>query len=218
MSIHFLQAVRPNDPLRQILTEDAFAVRKVVFQDERGLTAKQDRDAMDERAIQIVGYSREVTSYNSGLPGVPMFLPTSIPVAAARVVATDDGFKIGRICVLHKQRGNQIGRALMKHTLDLIQDMNPRARIYLHSLDDERQGLVSVGFYQKLGFVPEGEPFLRGILWHREMVYSPSQHTLSYDPENDVLVRSMRDVGASEEVVQSAIATTTPENFVPDSY
>lgn len=36
-----------------------------------------------------------------------------------------------------------------------------------------------------------------------------------FNPEDDLLVTSLRKVGADEKTIQAAITTVTPENFVP---
>ena len=71
--------------------------------------------------------------------------------------------KIGRVCVLPVARGTGLGAALIRAALDVLRDEPGVAEAYLGSQSH------ATGFYEKLGFVVEGEEFLDAGIPHRHM-------------------------------------------------
>jgi predicted GNAT family N-acyltransferase len=70
--------------------------------------------------------------------------------------------KIGRVAVLQPWRGRGIGRQLMEYLLQ-VATRQGMPRVYLHSQES------AVVFYQRLGFVCVGEPFVEANIPHRRM-------------------------------------------------
>lgn len=87
MWLHFFSTLTLHTKFHDSLRKHAYTVRRRVFQIEQGIPAIHDRDLHDESAYHfavcaLVPDSAELT-----------------PIAAARAVANEEGFKIGRVCV-----------------------------------------------------------------------------------------------------------------------
>lgn len=136
--------------------EDAnivYGVRQAVFIDEQGVSEAIERDGQDE------------------LEGTRHFLGylNDIPVATGRVLDTG---KIGRICVLSEHRGKGCGSALLRDMLFQIFCDAPLSTLYLHA-----QTSATI-FYEKLGFVAGGEPFIEAGIEHRRMTITTKNHSV----------------------------------------
>ncbi len=114
----------------------AGVVRTAVFVHEQGIAADLEWDEHDEVSVHVV-----------------LFSPDETPVATARLLPSQSGTSlIGRVAVLHAQRGQQAGVAVMRALLQEAQRRGDRC-VKLHAQH------AAQGFYAKLGFVVEGEPF-----------------------------------------------------------
>lgn len=70
--------------------------------------------------------------------------------------------KIGRVAVLAPWRNQGIGRRLMQYFVD-VAIRERMSRVYLHAQQS------AVPFYERLGFVCVGEPFVEANIPHRRM-------------------------------------------------
>lgn len=70
--------------------------------------------------------------------------------------------KIGRVAVLKAWRGQGVGRHLMEF-LQTVAIREGMPFVYLNSQES------AVAFYEHLGFVPVGEPFVEANIPHRRM-------------------------------------------------
>ncbi len=119
----------------------AYDVRARVFVDEQGVAPELERDAHDAACTHLLGM----------LEGVP--------VAAARYRHTDEGWKLERVAVLREWRGMGIGAALVRRACSAL----PRESIHVHAQ------LAAVAFWERLGFLAEGERFEEAGIPHRLM-------------------------------------------------
>ena len=123
------------------------AVRQPVFIDEQGVPADLVWDAVDAQSQHALARDDQGT-----------------PIGAGRL-APD--FKIGRMAVLPDWRNRGVGAALLDALID-----RARARrgseVWLHAQES------AVDFYQRHGFVAEGEPFIEADIPHRLMRLSLS--------------------------------------------
>lgn len=71
---------------------------------------------------------------------------------------------IGRVLTTKAYRGNQYGRALMMTAIDFCQQHYPSQPIVISAQT------YLLNFYQSLGFVPQGEPYLEDGIEHIDMV------------------------------------------------
>jgi len=85
------------------------------------------------------------------------------PVATGRI--SPDG-RIGRMAVLKEYRGEGIGSALLAALLEYAKREHYGGG-YLHAQ------LTAIPFYEKHGFMVDGEPFMDAGIWHKNMILDP---------------------------------------------
>jgi predicted GNAT family N-acyltransferase len=119
------------------------AIRRAVFVVEKGIPPgiEFDGDRMTQSVLAFVG---------------------RVPVGTARIVLDFPDLRLGRVAVLERWRGLGIGRALVEACVAFARKRLARS-VVLHS-----QSSV-VPFYEKLGFVVEGDEYLEAGIPHRTM-------------------------------------------------
>lgn len=123
----------------------ALEVRIAVFVREQGGPAEDEPDEEDAAARHFLVRDGDAV------------------VGTARLCAAEPGVvKIGRVALLPEHRGRGWGRELM---LRLLQESRRAgcSQAVLHAQVD------ATPFYERLGFVPEGEEFIEGGIRHRKM-------------------------------------------------
>jgi predicted GNAT family N-acyltransferase len=121
------------------------AIRRVVFQEEQGVSPELDFDGLDEICEQLIAYLND--EY----------------VGTARIKYLDNKTaKIERLAVLHKARGQGIGKEIMSKALEIIASKNIR-EVVIHSQEYVKD------LHQQLGFQPEGEIFEEAGIRHIKM-------------------------------------------------
>ena len=120
-------------------------LRRLVFIEEQGVGEAEELDGLDEAAIHLL-------ALNGGRA-----------VGTARLLVQGATGKIGRVCVLPEARGLGLGAALIGAALDVLRGQAGVAVAYLGSQSH------ATGFYEKLGFVAEGDEFLDAGIPHRHM-------------------------------------------------
>jgi ElaA protein len=123
---------------------ECFRIRSEVFVTEQGVPEAEEMDEHDEHALHFLAW-REGEAVGTG-----------------RVLLINDGHigKIGRIAVDRTQRGRGVGHAL-------VTAMEEAVHVDSFQLDAQSDKLA---FYERLGYVPEGEDFLDAGILHRRMV------------------------------------------------
>jgi ElaA protein len=137
-----------SDTLKIEVTDDiptCQALRRVVFIEEQGVPEADEVDGLDGRAIHLLAWDGEC------------------PVGTARLLVKGEVGKIGRVCVLPEARGLGLGAALIREALVVLQGQPGVIEAYLGSQSQ------ATGFYEKLGFVVEGDEFLDAGIPHRHM-------------------------------------------------
>lgn len=81
--------------------------------------------------------------------------------ATARYRITSNGCKLERFAVLKSERGNGFGKKILKFILSDLSDFN--GLIYLHAQVDV------IPFYEKIGFIKEGNQFEEAGIQHYKM-------------------------------------------------
>jgi predicted GNAT family N-acyltransferase len=117
------------------------AIRRRVFIEEQQVPEELEWDGRDEDAIHLLAWV------------------DGTAVATARMLA--DGH-IGRMSVLKGYRGRGIGRQLLTEMLHIAKQLG------LEEVQLEAQ-TRALGFYERLGFVAEGETFMDAGIPHRHM-------------------------------------------------
>jgi predicted GNAT family N-acyltransferase len=120
---------------------ELFAVRRTVFIDEQKVPAELEVDEHDLRALHAVARDAQGRAIGTG-----------------RLV--DDGH-VGRLAVLASWRSRGVGRALVLHLLE-----EAERRGMTETIADAQ--IAALGFWGKLGFVPEGPEFLDAGIPHRK--------------------------------------------------
>ena len=140
--------------------EAAFALRLQVFVEEQSVPVEEELDAYDVIATHfMVQDARSETSGSSDI------------IATARLVDKGDGLgKIGRVAVHASHRGRGIGAQLMRYIHTYAYEHGFR-KLWLEAQ------CYAIPFYEKLGYVAEGEVFLDANIEHRHM-----RRSLSSDP------------------------------------
>ena len=136
--------------IRIDVTHDRVAchvLRHTVFCIEQGYSAADEVDAVDVRCHHLLA------------------LDGATPVGTARVLMEEQTARIGRVCVLQSHRGTGLGadliRAAIAHACEL-----GAARAELGAQT------YAIGFYEKLGFAPYGDPYGDEGQEHRMMARS----------------------------------------------
>jgi predicted GNAT family N-acyltransferase len=118
------------------LHDAASAVRTDVFVREQGIPAEMEWDAQDAVCVHVV-----------------LFTPPGTPVATARLLPSEKGVSlVGRVAVLSALRGQYAGVAVMRALMREAQRRGDNC-LQLHAQQSAQ------GFYARLGFVVQGEPF-----------------------------------------------------------
>ena len=128
----------------KVLAEQAFFIRRTVFVDEQGVD-------------QNLEYDNEEQSNHY------LLVLTGKPIATARWRETEKGIKLERFAVLPEFRNRGFGEIILDAVL---KDVKPLGKlIYLHSQ------ARAVPFYERNGFVKEGEMFVGAGIEHFYMKF-----------------------------------------------
>ena len=120
-------------------------IRARVFIDEQGVAEDLERDGKDGEALHLIAFADDM------------------PVGTARILVSQGAGKIGRVAVLKPNRGAGLGKALIKAALELLREEDAHTA----TLGAQTH---AIGFYEALGFAPEGPEFLDADIPHRKMV------------------------------------------------
>ncbi len=124
----------------------AFSLRFEVFVDEQQVPREIELDGDDARALHLLADE------------------DGQPVGCARLLFEQDGTAhIGRLAVRRSCRGKGIGAAICRFAIAYGRDRGYRC-FWLHAQ------CAAAGFYEKLGFLPEGDVFDEAGMPHIKMV------------------------------------------------
>lgn len=128
-------------------SQDIVAIRMRVFQNEQGVTPELEFDGLDETATHFLAYDGE----------------RAIGTARVRFLNSHTA-KLERVAVLPDLRKHGVGRKIVETVLEFLANKNI-SDLRIHAQ------ISVVAFYQKLGFVTEGEPFDEAGIPHIKMSY-----------------------------------------------
>jgi len=126
-------------------TAFALAIRTSVFVDEQKVDPKLEYDKFEEACTHYLLFDNEK------------------PIATARWRETNKGVKLERFAVIKSYRNKGIGSEILMRVLDDVVKLNKQ--IYLNSQ------LKAVPFYERQGFVAEGDVFWEANIQHQLMIY-----------------------------------------------
>jgi predicted GNAT family N-acyltransferase len=123
----------------------AFRVREQVFVDEQHVPREDEYDEHDDAAHHYLAWA------------------DGQPVGAARWRPTEKGVKLERFAVLAPYRSKGVGGVLLRQVMADALAAHPDASLYLHAQVQAQR------FYQRHGFLPEGELFYECEIPHYRM-------------------------------------------------
>ena len=115
--------------------EQCYDIRKAVFVEEQAVPLELEMDEYDDVAVHFL-----------------MRDAAGIPLATARLLDKHGLAKIGRVAVLKGQRGQGVGLELMRFVID-----EAKRRGFTEAVLDSQT--YAIPFYERLGFVAEGDEF-----------------------------------------------------------
>jgi predicted GNAT family N-acyltransferase len=118
------------------------AVREAVFMREQGVSAELEWDGLDESSHHVLALSNTGQAIGCG-----RILPNA---------------HIGRIAVMPEWRGKKVGTAILEGLLAYA------ASRHYPEVDIDAQ-VQALPFYERFGFVEEGEVFMDANIPHRKM-------------------------------------------------
>ena len=131
------------------LGASASKVRTEVFVDEQRIPIEMEWDEADETAVHALARNR-----------------LGLPVATGRLLQHAPGVsRIGRMAVNRVLRGSNLGRDVLRALMQAASQRGDH-EVLLHA---QR---TAEGFYARLGFLPQGEPFEEAGIVHIEMVHA----------------------------------------------
>ena len=117
-------------------------IRNQVFVIEQQVPREIEWDDRDHEATHFLAFANNV------------------PVATARLL---DGGQLGRMAVLDSHRNLGIGRALLDFVLDFAK--SKYSRVHCHAQ------VRAMDFYQRAGFIQQGDRFFEAGIEHQGMEY-----------------------------------------------
>ena len=124
-------------------SEALTAVRHAVFIEEQHVPKALELDESDKRFHHVL-----------------VTIADNLPIGTGRI--GPDG-RIGRMAVLKAYRRQGVGTALLAALLDYARQ-EQYAGVHLHAQ------LSAIPFYEKHGFIVDGEPFMDAGIAHRNMI------------------------------------------------
>ena len=115
--------------------EQCYDIRKAVFVEEQAVPLELEMDEYDDIAVHFLMRDAD-----------------QAPLATARLLDKHGLAKIGRVAVLKDARGLGLGLALMQFVVD-----EAKRRGFTEAVLDSQT--YAIPFYERLGFVAEGEEF-----------------------------------------------------------
>lgn len=120
-------------------------LRRVVFIEEQGVSEEDEVDGLDAQALHVLAFDGDR------------------PVGTARMLVKGKVGKIGRVCVLAEARGTGLGAALIRACLEELRSVPGVTEALLGAQTH------ALGFYEKLGFVADGEEYIDAGIPHFDM-------------------------------------------------
>ncbi len=127
------------------LAEKAFSIRREVFVVEQFVDPDLEYDEFEQESMHYLLSDDE------------------IPVATARWRETPNGIKLERFATLKEYRNRGIGNKILDEVMKDVIDL--RKPIYLNSQ------VTAIRFYERNGFVKEGEMFEEANIQHYKMTF-----------------------------------------------
>ena len=136
--------------------EAIFSIRMKVFVDEQKVPPEEELDSYDLTALHFLISVKRLISDHA-------YEEEPLIAGTARLIDKGEGTgKIGRVAVLKEFRGRGLGARLMRF-IEAEATLRGFERLILEAQ------VSAISFYEKLGYVAEGEVFLDANIEHRLM-------------------------------------------------
>ena len=126
---------------------DAFRIRAHVFVGEQKVSP----------LIEIDDYDNEMPIFN--------IYKNEVPIGTGRIILGEKIGKIGRVAILKEYRKLGAGSQLILEMVDYLKEQTEMKEVKIASQ------LKAVPFYERLGFVSQGEIFVEANIEHIAMTY-----------------------------------------------
>lgn len=117
-------------------------IRDAVFIREQHVPTELEWDGLDEHCVHVLALNADRQ-----------------PIGTARM---NREHVIGRMAVVHAWRGHGVGHALLRALIEHARTRHA-PRVTLHAQAH------AIGFYQRFGFIAQGESFMEAGIEHRQM-------------------------------------------------
>ena len=125
--------------------KDVRAIRHAVFCEEQKISESIEQDGLDPSAVHVLTYM------------------DGIPAATGRLLVGDE-FTIGRVAVLPEYRGKHLGDLVVRLLIRTAFNMGGERQV-------AHVQLPVHGFYEKLGFIAQGEIYEEAGIPHITMIH-----------------------------------------------
>ncbi|HET6386555.1 MAG TPA: MSMEG_0567/Sll0786 family nitrogen starvation N-acetyltransferase [Armatimonadota bacterium] len=122
----------------------ALEVRRAVFVHEQGVPEELEMDDLDADCIHLVA------------------LAGGRVIGAARLYEHNGIWHVGRVAVTPEWRKCSVGTRLMELAAKTAAERGARGLVLNAQIE-------VIPFYERLGYIAEGDPFLEAGIWHRSM-------------------------------------------------
>ncbi|MGX7148077.1 GNAT family N-acetyltransferase [Enterococcus ureasiticus] len=140
-----MKIVHTRDTMSDIYL-DAVKIRRQVFMLEQGVPGEIEIDKYEAACIHFVLYGDENEA-----------------IATCRLLPLEDGLiKLQRMAVQKEYRGNDHGRLIVESAEQFSKEQGYRAM----TLGAQ---ITALGFYERMGYIKEGEMFLDANIEHYQM-------------------------------------------------
>lgn len=123
---------------------DVHKIREEVFIKEQGVPHDLEIDGTDKYAQSL------------------LLLDDDKPFATGRIILIHEEYTLGRICVLKEYRNKGYGNILVNELIKRAKELGAKS-VHIHAQ------LSVVPFYEKLGFIKEGNEFKEAGIRHINM-------------------------------------------------
>ena len=129
--------------------EDYLNIRKEVFVEEQQVPIELEIDELDDLSVKTVTH-------------IAAFVGDEM-IGTSRLIKDGKTLRVGRVAVLKKNRKQGVGEAMLKYA-KIQAENNGYERLVLGAQ------LTAIPFYEKSGYVVDGEIYLDADIEHKDMV------------------------------------------------
>ena len=138
---------------KKVLPVEVYDIRKTVFIDEQKVPEELEWDEYDKESCHFIV---------STILGDEIGSSIIKAIATARMIPQGADIMLGRMAVIKDYRRNKVGSFLLKACIDYARNRKVKS-VIIHAQE------AVLNFYQRLGFIEQGEVFYEANIRHRQM-------------------------------------------------